>query len=73
MKRTLVLFGALLAALAAVNAVIDSKRQCGCEPECWCHKPGLRHFRWVVPIGHKDVSPDRTRQMGSELAGPPLH
>lgn len=24
-------------------------RQCGCEPDCWCQRPGLRLFRWVTP------------------------
>jgi len=24
-------------------------RQCGCEPDCWCKRPGLRLFRWVTP------------------------
>ena len=53
--RKLLLFAGLLFGLAAVNAKIDSARQCSCQPECWCQKPGLRHFHWVVPIGHKDV------------------
>ena len=26
---------------------------CGCADGCWCHKPGLRLFRWVFPRGHK--------------------
>ncbi len=25
---------------------------CGCDPECWCKRPGLSLFRWVFPFGH---------------------
>ena len=23
--------------------------QCACEDDCWCKKPGLSMFRWLVP------------------------
>jgi len=26
--------------------------QCECDPSCWCKKPGLSLFRWVLPYGH---------------------
>ena len=26
--------------------------RCGCSSECWCKKPVLSTFRWVVPYGH---------------------
>lgn len=25
---------------------------CECQPSCWCKRPGLSLFRWVLPIGH---------------------
>ena len=28
---------------------------CGCADDCWCHRPGLRLFRWVFPRGHKSA------------------
>ncbi len=62
MKKLLLLAGLLLG-LAAVNARIDATRQCYCQPECWCKRPGLRHFRWVLPFGHKDVSSERRESM----------
>lgn len=43
----LMLFG-----LAALNAKIESSRTCECNADCWCKQPGLRHFRWLVPVGH---------------------
>lgn len=55
--RKLLLLAGLLGGLAAINAKIDATRECTCQPDCWCQQPGLRHFRWVVPIAHKDVSP----------------
>jgi hypothetical protein len=26
--------------------------ECGCAPDCWCHRPGLSLFRWVFPFRH---------------------
>jgi len=26
--------------------------RCDCEPSCWCKRPGLDLFRWVVPNRH---------------------
>ncbi|MPZ70655.1 MAG: hypothetical protein GEU71_14170 [Actinobacteria bacterium] len=55
--KKLLLFGGFVLGLAVVNAAIDSTRECGCQPECWCKQPGLRHFRWVLPFRHNAVSP----------------
>jgi hypothetical protein len=27
--------------------------RCGCVEECWCKRPGLALFRWVIPWGHR--------------------
>ncbi len=27
--------------------------RCGCDPNCWCKRPGLSVFRWVFPRGHR--------------------
>ena len=39
--------------LAGLNAYIDANRECQCQDDCWCKQPGLRHFRWLIPVGHK--------------------
>jgi len=26
---------------------------CACQDACWCKRPGLAAFRWVLPLGHK--------------------
>ena len=57
MKRSLLLLAGFLLGAALVNARIDATRECGCAPDCWCKQPGLRHFRWVLPAGHKGVPP----------------
>ena len=44
----------VLLGLAAVNAAVDARKTCYCFGDCWCHKPGLRHFRWLVPLGHHE-------------------
>lgn len=27
--------------------------QCDCVPGCWCKRPILSTFRWVMPFGHR--------------------
>lgn len=63
--RKVLLFAGLLVGLAALNARIGSTKQCGCRPECWCKRSGLRHFRWLVPYGHKEHSPHWKQHMES--------
>ena len=69
MKRTL--FGVigfyLLAAIVTTLAEASGLgRQCGCEPDCWCKRPGLRLFRWVTPkITHRLLTPS-DKQMLAE-------
>ena len=64
--KKLLLFAGLLLGLAAINARIDATRECGCQPDCWCKQPGLRHFRWVLPFSHKAVSPERKQRKEAE-------
>jgi hypothetical protein len=28
--------------------------RCECDADCWCKRPGLSLFRWVLPRWHKD-------------------
>ena len=40
---------------AAVYGLYRESRgelQCHCEDDCWCKRPGLSLFRWVLPVGH---------------------
>ena len=40
---------------AAVYGLYRESRgelQCRCDGDCWCKRPGLSLFRWVLPIGH---------------------
>jgi len=43
-----VVLGAVTRAQEAAGAYT-----CGCDADCWCRKPGLSLFRWVVPRFHK--------------------
>ena len=27
--------------------------RCGCAADCWCKRPILSTFRWVLPWGHR--------------------
>ena len=51
--KKLMLLAGVIAGLVAINARIDAARRCGCQPVCWCKQPGLSHFRWLLPYGHK--------------------
>ena len=37
---------------------VAGMRTCGCAEDCWCRKPGLDVFRWVVPVGHSSLDAD---------------
>lgn len=57
MKRVIgLLVGSYL--LAAIVGLVRERMgfiSCGCAEDCWCHRPGLRFFRWVFPRGHKSA------------------
>ncbi|MBC9822120.1 hypothetical protein [Terrabacter sp. MAHUQ-38] len=57
MKRVLGLAVGLYLAAAVVGLVRERAGliACGCADDCWCHRPGLRVFRWVFPRGHKSA------------------
>lgn len=46
--------GLIVGLLVGINAAIEANRECRCEDDCWCKQPGLRHFRWLIPVGHKE-------------------
>ncbi|MDQ1461025.1 MAG: hypothetical protein QOI08_2509 [Actinomycetota bacterium] len=48
----------LTAVLTTAAEAVGVGRQCGCQPDCWCKRRGLRLFRWVAPIAHHSVDPD---------------
>jgi len=54
MRRSLklLLFGFLLAGFVSRGLELAGVYQCACYPECWCKRPGLSLFRWVVPRFH---------------------
>ncbi len=55
MKRALKLtaLGYVLAGLVALGLERAGVYECGCEPDCWCKRPGLNVFRWVFPRFHR--------------------
>ena len=54
MKRLLGLGAGLYLLVAVWGLVRESqgRLRCECSEDCWCKKPGLSLFRWVLPIGH---------------------
>jgi len=60
MRRVLAAVVGLFVLAALVTTAVEAAgigRQCGCTPECWCKRPGLRLFRWVVPVAHRSFDP----------------
>ena len=56
----------VLAAIATRVAEVSGLwRQCGCSSDCWCKKPILSLFRWVMPVKHRSpVSEDEVDLRG---------
>ena len=60
MRRGLLALIGLYVLTAVVTTAVEVAgvgRQCGCQPDCWCKRPRLRLFRWVVPAGHRAFGP----------------
>jgi hypothetical protein len=47
-----IVLGLLLAAVSSRVLERAGVYECGCYPECWCQRPGLSLFRWIVPRFH---------------------
>jgi hypothetical protein len=47
----------LAAVVSSVAEAAGIGRRCGCRPDCWCKRPGLRLFRWVAPVAHRSLDP----------------
>jgi hypothetical protein len=43
----------LIAALIGRLLEAAGVARCGCSAGCWCRKPGLSTFRWVLPFWHR--------------------
>jgi len=54
-QQALLLLGALYV-VAALTGLRKERRGgiiCACADACWCKRPGLGLFRWVLPFGHQ--------------------
>ncbi len=54
-KRLLLLFGAMLLLAGIASRALEARGlyRCPCADDCWCKRPVLSVFRWVVPRWHK--------------------
>jgi hypothetical protein len=55
LRRALLALGALYIGAALIGHLRERRGAitCECQQDCWCKRPGLSLFRWVVPVGHK--------------------
>jgi hypothetical protein len=59
MRALLAFFGVFVIAAVVLRLTeVAGMRTCGCAEDCWCRRPGLDVFRWVVPVGHSSLDPD---------------
>jgi hypothetical protein len=49
----LTLIGYVLMGLMSLALERAGVYGCGCDPDCWCKRPGLNVFRWVLPYWHR--------------------
>jgi hypothetical protein len=56
MKRVVMSLAIGYVVLALIGRAQEAAglRTCGCDPDCWCKKPGLSLFRWVFPRFHRN-------------------
>ncbi len=54
-QRILLLLGTLYVGAALIGHAKERRgaMTCECQDACWCKRPGIRLFRWVLPLGHK--------------------
>jgi hypothetical protein len=52
--RALLLVGTLYLGAALAGRIKEQHGEitCECDAACWCKRPGLSLFRWVLPLGH---------------------
>jgi hypothetical protein len=58
MKRAVTWGFGLLLLCGVVGRLMErlGVMRCDCAPDCWCRRPGLSTFRWVLPLGHRPVT-----------------
>jgi hypothetical protein len=44
--------GYVVAGLVALALERAGMYRCACDSDCWCQRPGLNVFRWIVPRFH---------------------
>jgi hypothetical protein len=60
----IVVGGYLLLAVSTRVAEARGLMRCGCSDDCWCKRPGLSAFRWVLPFGHHGgLTPEEKRRL----------
>jgi hypothetical protein len=54
-KRLLLWAASVYVLFAIIGRFVEEMGavECGCAPECWCHRHLLSTFRWVFPYGHR--------------------
>lgn len=57
MRSRLLIAAAVYLALAVLGHAKERRGdlRCHCAAECWCKRPGIALFRWVLPVGHKQT------------------
>jgi hypothetical protein len=69
MRRLLLLLAGAYVGLALGTRIAEARgvMRCGCDDDCWCRRPGLSAFRWVLPVGHHGgLTPEQKQALASQ-------
>jgi hypothetical protein len=55
-KRSFAWLAGLYLLFAVIGRFVEGMGavESSCAEDCWCKRPVLSTFRWVVPLGHRD-------------------
>ena len=68
LKRLVIRLAAVYLLIALVGRFVEGTgaTTCGCKPDCWCKRPVLSTFRWVLPYGHSQWSVDEKAELAAD-------
>jgi hypothetical protein len=61
--------GVVAAGVASLALERAGAYSCPCYPECWCKRPGLNLFRWIIRRGHAGPWDPKARARHEGMVG----
>jgi hypothetical protein len=69
MKRVVLAAALTYVALSLFTRIQEAMglRTCTCYADCWCQKPAVGLFRWVLPRFHHEMSTDEWERRQADV------